>query len=39
MVGDRFALLDQGRIRFSGTAEEVRATDDELMREFVTTAL
>jgi phospholipid/cholesterol/gamma-HCH transport system ATP-binding protein len=39
MVGDRFALLDQGRIRFSGTAEEVRATDDELMREFVATAL
>lgn len=39
MVGDRFALLDGGRIRFSGTADEVRATSDELMREFVTTAL
>jgi len=39
MVGDRFALLDQGRIRFSGTAEEVRATRDELMREFVEIAL
>jgi phospholipid/cholesterol/gamma-HCH transport system ATP-binding protein len=39
MVGDRFALLDQGRIRFIGTAEEVRATRDELMREFVSTAL
>ncbi len=39
MVGDRFALLDQGRIRFSGSAEEVRSTSDELMREFVTTAL
>ncbi len=39
MVGDRFALLDQGRIRFSGTAEEVRSTGDELMREFVMTAL
>ena len=38
MVGDRFALLDQGRIRFSGTADEVRASDDELMREFVATA-
>jgi phospholipid/cholesterol/gamma-HCH transport system ATP-binding protein len=37
-VGDRFALLDQGRIRFSGTADEVRSTDDELMREFVETA-
>jgi phospholipid/cholesterol/gamma-HCH transport system ATP-binding protein len=39
MVGDRFALLDQGRIRFSGTAEEVRTTMDELMREFVAAAL
>lgn len=39
MVGDRFALLDKGRIRFSGTAEEVRSTRDELMREFVETAL
>jgi phospholipid/cholesterol/gamma-HCH transport system ATP-binding protein len=39
MVGDRFALLDQGRIRFSGTADEVRSTHDELMREFVETAL
>ena len=35
VVGDRFALLDQGRIRFSGTADEVRSTGDELMREFV----
>ena len=35
VVGDRFALLDQGRIRFSGTADEVRSTDDSLMREFV----
>ncbi len=39
MVGNRFALLDQGRIRFSGTAGQVRATDDALMREFVRTAL
>jgi phospholipid/cholesterol/gamma-HCH transport system ATP-binding protein len=39
MVGDRFALLDQGRIRFSGTQEQVRSTSDELMREFVETAL
>ena len=38
-VGDRFALLDRGRIRFSGSAQEVRATHDELMREFVETAL
>jgi phospholipid/cholesterol/gamma-HCH transport system ATP-binding protein len=39
MVGDRFALLDQGRIRFRGSAEEVRSTNDELMREFVTASL
>lgn len=39
MVGDRFALLDQGRIRFRGTADEVRNASDELMREFVATAL
>jgi phospholipid/cholesterol/gamma-HCH transport system ATP-binding protein len=39
VVGDRFALLDRGRIRFTGTADQVRATDDELMREFVNTAL
>ena len=38
-VGDRFALLDQGRIRFAGTADEVRASSDELMREFLRTAL
>jgi phospholipid/cholesterol/gamma-HCH transport system ATP-binding protein len=38
VVGDRFALLDHGRIRFSGTAEEVRSTGDELMREFVEAA-
>ena len=39
MVGDRFALLDQGRIRFTGTADEVRGTRDELMREFLKAAL
>ena len=39
MVGDHFALLDQGKIRFTGTADEVRSTRDELMREFVETAL
>jgi phospholipid/cholesterol/gamma-HCH transport system ATP-binding protein len=38
MVGDRFALLDQGRIRFSGTADEVRSTRDELMQEFLKAA-
>jgi phospholipid/cholesterol/gamma-HCH transport system ATP-binding protein len=38
MVGDRFALLDHGRIRFTGTAEEVRATRDELVQEFLKAA-
>jgi len=38
-VGDRFALLDRGRIRFSGTADEVRSTRDELMQEFLKAAL
>src|SRR6202022_4249822 len=38
MVGDRFALLDHGRIRFSGTADEVRRTRDGLMREFLKAA-
>lgn len=38
VVGDRFALLDHGRIRFSGTADEVRGTRDELMREFLRAA-
>jgi phospholipid/cholesterol/gamma-HCH transport system ATP-binding protein len=37
-VGDRFALLDRGRIRFSGSAEEVRGTRDELMQEFLKAA-
>jgi len=37
-VGDRFALLDNGRIRFSGTAEEARTTHDELMQEFLKAA-
>jgi phospholipid/cholesterol/gamma-HCH transport system ATP-binding protein len=37
-VGDRFALLDHGRIRFSGTAQEVRNTRDELMQEFLKAA-
>jgi phospholipid/cholesterol/gamma-HCH transport system ATP-binding protein len=37
-VGDRFALLDHGRIRFSGTAQEVHSTRDELMQEFLKAA-
>lgn len=39
LVGDRFALLDHGRIRFTGTVDEVRSTGDALMNEFVRTAL
>jgi phospholipid/cholesterol/gamma-HCH transport system ATP-binding protein len=39
VVGDRFALLDNGRIRFVGTADEVRSTRDELMQEFLKAAL
>ncbi len=35
MVGDRFALLDGGRIRFTGTAQQARTSSDELMKEFV----
>ncbi|MBV8055567.1 MAG: ABC transporter ATP-binding protein [Deltaproteobacteria bacterium] len=35
MVGDRFALLDNGRVRFIGTASEARTSRDELMREFI----
>jgi phospholipid/cholesterol/gamma-HCH transport system ATP-binding protein len=35
MVGDRFALLDNGRVRFVGTATEARASRDELLREFI----
>ncbi len=38
-VGDRFALLDRGRIRFVGSAEEVRRSTDELMHQFVAAAL
>lgn len=38
-VGDRFALLDQGRIRFVGSAEEVRRSTDELMHQFVAASL
>ena len=37
-VGDRFALLDHGHIRFSGNADEVHSTGDELMRAFLKAA-
>jgi len=39
MVGDRFALLDNGRIRFTGTANETRTSQDQLMHEFIATGL
>jgi phospholipid/cholesterol/gamma-HCH transport system ATP-binding protein len=35
LVGDRFALLDNGRVRFIGTAAEARASSDNLMRQFI----
>ena len=38
-VADRFALLDEGVVRFSGTAEEVRHSTDALMKEFLEAAL
>lgn len=34
-VGDRVAFLHEGRIRFSGSVEEARRTDDPLLRDFL----
>jgi phospholipid/cholesterol/gamma-HCH transport system ATP-binding protein len=34
-IGDRLALLHQGRIRFAGTPEQVRRAEDPLVRQFV----
>jgi len=34
-VGDRFALLDQGRIRFVGSALELQQSRDEMIRQFI----
>ena len=34
-VGDRMAMLDDGKIVFSGTPDEVRSTKDPLVRQFV----
>jgi phospholipid/cholesterol/gamma-HCH transport system ATP-binding protein len=34
-VADRIAFLHQGRIRQAGTAEEIRGTDDPLVRGFI----
>jgi phospholipid/cholesterol/gamma-HCH transport system ATP-binding protein len=38
-VGDRFALLDNGRVHFTGTAVETRRSRDELVHEFIRAGL
>ncbi|MEW5700924.1 MAG: ABC transporter ATP-binding protein [Candidatus Zixiibacteriota bacterium] len=35
-IGDRIAMLHDGRIVFSGSVEAARASDDPLLRQFVT---
>jgi phospholipid/cholesterol/gamma-HCH transport system ATP-binding protein len=34
-IGDRFAMLAQGKICFVGTKEEIQSTDNEYIREFL----
>jgi phospholipid/cholesterol/gamma-HCH transport system ATP-binding protein len=34
-VADRIAMLHEGRIRFVGTPDEIRATDDPVVRGFI----
>ncbi|MFL5449626.1 MAG: ABC transporter ATP-binding protein, partial [Gemmatimonadales bacterium] len=34
-VGDRIALLHQGSIRHAGSVDEVRASDDPVVRQFI----
>jgi len=34
-VGDRIAMLHEGKIIFSGSPDEVRRTDDPVIRQFV----
>jgi phospholipid/cholesterol/gamma-HCH transport system ATP-binding protein len=34
-ISDRVAMLDEGRIRFVGTADEFRHSDDRLVRAFI----
>jgi phospholipid/cholesterol/gamma-HCH transport system ATP-binding protein len=34
-VADRIAFLDQGRVRQAGTAQEIRASGDPMIREFL----
>jgi phospholipid/cholesterol/gamma-HCH transport system ATP-binding protein len=35
MVGDRMAMLVDGKIRFDGSRDEIRSTDDPAVREFL----
>lgn len=34
-VGDRIAMLHEGKIIFTGTPDEVRGTDDRIVRQFI----
>jgi phospholipid/cholesterol/gamma-HCH transport system ATP-binding protein len=34
-IADRIAFLNEGRVRLAGTVQEVRATSDPLVREFI----
>ncbi len=34
-IGDRFAMLSEGKIRFMGTSEEIQASDDPVVLEFL----
>ena len=34
-VADRIAMLHEGRVRFSGTPEEIRASDDPVVQAFI----
>jgi phospholipid/cholesterol/gamma-HCH transport system ATP-binding protein len=34
-IGDRIVMLHDGKIRFDGTPDEVRASDDRIVRRFV----
>jgi phospholipid/cholesterol/gamma-HCH transport system ATP-binding protein len=34
-VGNRIAMLYEGRVRWTGTVEEVQRTDDPVVRQFI----
>ena len=34
-IGDRIAMLHRGRIRQAGTPEEIRATEDPVVKGFI----